>query len=403
MNLTTGDRITWNFPASEGQPHDVWVVAPGGNPDPAGPDLAQVTSGIVFPGGPSVTKTFTQNGDVDVLLQPARVVQRAARGAAWSARPTWPPATAGDPPSGVDFTEYRVKTGDAQGDWVRKTNTGGANPFASQVTVSAEGQHTVEYRSVDKAGNVEATKTVAFGIDIPDPGFPVIQAFADPTSGTAPLLVRFSATGFDPDGGTLSYKWEFADGTALGARRRADVHQPGTYTGKVTATDDEGDTTSKDVTVTVTAPDVGPADGRGDVRRRRRGPAPLKRAVHRRRQRPGRPGGRPALHVGLRRRRHVARRRTRPTRTSTPGTYTAKVTVTDGSRRDAPPTRSRSWSPTRRATGPPTRRGRRAAGVRRRAPLEVLLTADGTRPGRRRRSRTRGTSTTARRAARSSR
>ena len=45
-----------------GQPHDVWVITPGGNPAPNSPDNTQVTSGIVFPGGPSVSKTFTQTG-----------------------------------------------------------------------------------------------------------------------------------------------------------------------------------------------------------------------------------------------------------------------------------------------------------------------------------------------------
>ena len=53
--------------------------------------------------------------------------------------------------------------------------------------MSAEGQHTVEYRSTDKAGNVEATRSVSFGIAIPDAGFPVIEAFADPAVGAAPL------------------------------------------------------------------------------------------------------------------------------------------------------------------------------------------------------------------------
>ena len=133
-------------------------------------------------------------------------------------------------PSKVDYTEYRVKTGATQGGWVRTANTGGANPFASQVTISAEGDHTVEYRSVDKAGNTEATKTVSFGIDIPEPGTPVIQAFADPTSGTAPLLVRFSATGFDPDGSTLSYRWEFADGAFNGRTVERTYTKAGTYT-----------------------------------------------------------------------------------------------------------------------------------------------------------------------------
>jgi PKD repeat protein len=151
-----------------------------------------------------------------------------------------------------------VKTGDVQGDWVKANNTTAANPFASEVKVEAEGQHTVEFRSTDKAGNVEATKSVAFGIDIPDPGFPVIEAFADPATGEAPLLTRFTASGYDPDGGTLSYKWEFADGTVLGRAATRTYTKPGTYTATVTATDDEGDTSSKEVTVTVTAPGVLP-------------------------------------------------------------------------------------------------------------------------------------------------
>src|SRR4051794_4334180 len=70
----------------------------------------------------------------------------------------------------------------------------------------------VEFRSVDKAGNAEATRSVQFGIDVPDPGFPVIEAFADPATGAAPLETRFSASGYGPDGGTITYRWEFADG-----------------------------------------------------------------------------------------------------------------------------------------------------------------------------------------------
>ena len=62
LNLTAGDTVRWNFPASQSQPHDVWVYPPGGNPNPTGGDLTQVTSGIASPGDPSVTKTLTQTG-----------------------------------------------------------------------------------------------------------------------------------------------------------------------------------------------------------------------------------------------------------------------------------------------------------------------------------------------------
>jgi hypothetical protein len=74
------------------------------------------------------------------------------------------------PGSGVDYTEYRVNTDGATGEWVRKDNTSSASPFANTVPVSAIGSHVVEYRSKDKAGNTEATKSVAFSIGAPSAG-----------------------------------------------------------------------------------------------------------------------------------------------------------------------------------------------------------------------------------------
>ena len=289
-----------------------------------------------------------------------------------------------------------MKTGTVQGDWVRTANTGGASPFASQVTISAEGQHTVEYRSVDKAGNVEATKTVSFGIDIPDPGFPVIEAFADPTSGTAPLLVRFSATGFDPDGGALTYKWEFEDGAAFGRAVERTYTKPGTYTAKVTATDDEGDTTSKTVTVTVTEPGVPAAD-----RRRAR---PASRAARRRCRSRSRPRATtPTVPTatcsytwdfgdgGT-----LVRPEPDATSTCSRATFTAKVTVTRRRRRDGGQDVHDHGHQPAPATSP--RRSRRRTprtSQARRRPDEGHVHAPGHRPRRRRADATSGTSTTA--------
>jgi PKD repeat protein len=197
------------------------------------------------------------------------------------------------------------------------------------VTVSAEGQHTVEYRSVDKAGNAEATKSVAFGIDVPDPGFPVIEAFADPATGAAPLETRFSASGYDPDGGTLSYRWEFADGAFNGRAVTRTYTKPGTYTGKVTATDDEGNKTVKEVTVTVTAPGVQPptVDASADVTS---GPARLTVAFNATGTDPDGPEDELTYkwEFGDGAVQYVQN----PTHTyGTKGSYTAKVTVEDGS------------------------------------------------------------------------
>jgi hypothetical protein len=68
------------------------------------------------------------------------------------------------PGSGVDFTEYRVNTNGATGQWVRRDNTSAASPFVTSLNVSAVGSHVVECRSTDKAGNAEAINSVAFSI-----------------------------------------------------------------------------------------------------------------------------------------------------------------------------------------------------------------------------------------------
>ena len=62
---------------------------------------------------------------------------------------------------GAAFTEYRVDGGE----WVRSENTAGDDPFVTAFTVSAEGEHVVEYRSTDAAGNEEAVRSVAFSIE----------------------------------------------------------------------------------------------------------------------------------------------------------------------------------------------------------------------------------------------
>ncbi len=53
------------------------------------------------------------------------------------------------------------------GAWVRSSNPGLVNPFASSATVSELGAYSVEYRAVDRGGNAEAIKTVTFWINRP--------------------------------------------------------------------------------------------------------------------------------------------------------------------------------------------------------------------------------------------
>ncbi|HEY6891488.1 MAG TPA: ThuA domain-containing protein, partial [Solirubrobacter sp.] len=64
-------------------------------------------------------------------------------------------ATDGAGGSGVDDTEYRVNGGEFQ-------------IYSAPITRSQPGDYTVDFRSVDKTGNVETAKTVTFKIAIPE-------------------------------------------------------------------------------------------------------------------------------------------------------------------------------------------------------------------------------------------
>jgi plastocyanin len=63
VDVALNDSVTWHFDDPENfLPHDVWLVPPGGDPDPAGPDIFEVTDGPVQPDGPPVSHTFAELG-----------------------------------------------------------------------------------------------------------------------------------------------------------------------------------------------------------------------------------------------------------------------------------------------------------------------------------------------------
>jgi PKD repeat protein len=82
---------------------------------------------------------------------------------------------------------------------------------------------------------------------------PTVRAAADPGGGEAPVDVRFTAVGSDPDGDSLSYEWDFGDGgRAFGAEALHRYTAPGEYEATVTVTDPDGESASATVPVTVT-------------------------------------------------------------------------------------------------------------------------------------------------------
>ncbi|MFJ3577401.1 PQQ-dependent sugar dehydrogenase [Streptomyces rubiginosohelvolus] len=97
---------------------------------------------------------------------------------------------------------------------------------------------------------------------------PVAKAAADKTSGPTPLAVSFSSAGSaDPEGGNLTYAWDFGDGTTSTDPNPSYTYTTaGTYNPTLTVTDPEGLTGTASLVVTAgnTAPTVTlttPADG----------------------------------------------------------------------------------------------------------------------------------------------
>ncbi|NUT91711.1 MAG: carbohydrate-binding protein [Saccharothrix sp.] len=97
---------------------------------------------------------------------------------------------------------------------------------------------------------------------------PIAQATATPSSGGTPLTVAFSSAGSrDPEGGVLTYRWTFGDGTSSTAANPSHTYTTsGTFNVQLTVTDPTGKTGTANLTVTSgnTSPTVrftGPVDG----------------------------------------------------------------------------------------------------------------------------------------------
>ena len=168
------------------------------------------------------------------------------------------PGSGGGEGSGVDFTEYRVNTGGATGDWVRSENTGDDDPFATTFTVDDEGSTSWSTAppTTPATWRRSSRSRSRSGRGSRRPG----RSRASPIrrTGAAPLRVQFSATGLDPQGGELTYEWDFGDGSGSFNQSPEHVYTTaGTYTAKVTGTDPQGKTGSATVTIVVTPPGGG--------------------------------------------------------------------------------------------------------------------------------------------------
>ncbi len=147
--------------------------------------------------------------------------------------------TAEDEGLGVDFIEYKLDGGE----WTRYTGT---------VEVTGDGEHTLLYHAVDRAGNAEPRKAATIKIDATLPTLMVAGVVDGYIYGDATDLVlswhaEDATSGVDSVTGAL-------DGAVITSGRTLALHQLplGTHGFTVTATDKAGNVTSQSLTFATT-------------------------------------------------------------------------------------------------------------------------------------------------------
>jgi hypothetical protein len=144
------------------------------------------------------------------------------------------------------------------------TNPSGGKLSGTTTASAVSGVATFSNLSIDKVGTGYTLKagatSAAFNITAAPPLF-TSAVTAVPSTATVGQVVQFTATVSDTT--TLSYSWDFGDGTVSPTSSGSNSHAyaaPGVYTVVVTATDANGLTASSSVSVTVVA-----GAGSGDI------------------------------------------------------------------------------------------------------------------------------------------
>ena len=224
-----------------------WSFSDGGASNAANPSHTFMTAG-------SMTATLTvtdDNGATDSDTVGVSVSQNQAPIAVANGSPS-----AGQAPLTVHFSS--ADSDDLDGGIVSWSWDFGDSNSSSQPnpthTYSALGTYTATLTVTDDNGATDTdmvTVTVTPGSNEP----PVAAASGTPTSGKEDLTVSFSSAGSsDPEGGTLTYGWDFGDGgSSTQANPTHTYMNPGDFPAKLTVTDPANGQATATVAIHVTA------------------------------------------------------------------------------------------------------------------------------------------------------
>ncbi|MBI1923521.1 PKD domain-containing protein [Candidatus Poribacteria bacterium] len=119
-------------------------------------------------------------------------------------------------------------------------------------TYQATGAYTAKVTVTDNAG-ATATAEITITVTLNQP--PTVAVTAEPTGGGAPLTVNFTATAQDPDGTIAGYAWDFGDNSTSTEQNPTHTYNAaGTYTAKVTVTDNAGSIATAEIVIKVLGP-----------------------------------------------------------------------------------------------------------------------------------------------------
>lgn len=228
-----------------------------------GLDLSGTINDAVKLGSKAGKNMASLAGRIDPILTPGVNEPGPAPVVAIATSPS--PAT-GKAPLTVSFNSAGTVVHNGTGTYVWDFGDGSSMSGAIAMhTYDTAGDYTATLTVTDSEGlagsaTVPITVTAADPDPDPDPD-PVVTAVINtnptPASGDAPLAVSFNASASTVEDGPGTYAWDFGDGaTASGATTNHTYTTPGTYTAAVTVTDAGGRSDSASVNVNVTEPQV---------------------------------------------------------------------------------------------------------------------------------------------------